>query len=157
MNTHLADQEIQQLVEDLNADETQFTGHLEACPSCRAKFMMYKMLFKEMKRNYSPVVPESFAEKVMEVAAKKQEQKIMHSYRLFYGAIVVLSLMVSMVVAQNVAIKKIITGFHSPSPGKINGVEAVLVIGAVSFLYVCLSGYINRFKKNHLISDITFF
>jgi hypothetical protein len=156
MNTHLSDLEIQQLAEELNGGKKQFAGHLEACHSCKAKYTMYKLLFKEINLSHSPVVPGSFTDKVMEVVAKKQEQKIMFYYRFFYGVITGISLTAVILLELNINIIKMFTEFHSVSPGKVSAVESILLLGAVAFFYICLSGYKNRFKKNYLLSDITF-
>jgi predicted anti-sigma-YlaC factor YlaD len=156
MNTHLTDLEIKHLAEELYEVEKQFTGHLEACSSCSAKYAMYKLLFKEINLSHSPVVPAGFADKVMEVVAKKREQQIMFRYRFFYGAITGISLTAIILLELNINIIKMFTEFHSVSPGKVSAVESVLLLGAVAFFYICLSGYKNRFKKNYLLSDITF-
>jgi len=157
MNIHLTDSEIQRLAEDLTGNEKPMAGHLEVCHPCKEKYKFYKLLFKEIKGSKSPGIPARFANTVIEIAAqKKQEHKILSYYRLFYGVIVGLSLIAIILSTQSVTIKKIITGFHPVSPAKIGAVETVLVMGAVSFIYVCLIGYKNRFKKEHLLSDITF-
>ena len=156
MNIHLTDSEIQRLAEDLTGNEKQIAGHLEACNPCKEKYEFYKLLFKEIKVCKSPGIPASFANTVIEMAAQKQEHIIMSYYRLFYGVIIGLSLIAIILSTQTVTIKKIITGFHPVAPGKIGAVETVLIMGAVSFIYVCLIGYQNRFKKEHLLSDITF-
>ena len=131
-------------------------GHFEVCHPCKEKYEFYKLLFKEIKGSKSPGIPASFANTVIEIAAQRKEHKIMSYYRLFYGVIVGLSLIAIILSTQRVTIKKIITEFHPVSPAKIGAVETVLVMGAVSFIYVCLIGYKNRFKKEHLLSDITF-
>ena len=156
MNIHLTDSEIQRLAEDLAGDEKQFARHLDACEACKTKYALYKLLFKEMKESQSPVIPKGFANKVMEVATKKQEHKIMSWYRLFYGVIIGLSLIAIILAIQSVKIKTVMIEFHPVSPGKVGAVETILIMGAVSFIYVCLNGYKSRFKKEHLISDIIF-
>ena len=156
MNVHLTDSEIQRLAEDLTGNEKPMARHLEVCHPCKKKYEFYKLLFKEVKAGKSPDIPASFANTVIEIAAQKREHKILSYYRLFYVVIIGLSLIAIILSTQSVTIKRIITGFHPVSPGKIGAVETVLIMGAVGFIYVCLIGYKNRFKKEHLLSDITF-
>jgi hypothetical protein len=155
MNTHLTDQKIQQLAEGSINDEKQVDSHLETCSSCRAKYTMYKLLFSEIYISPAPAIPPGFQAKVMEAAAKKRGQKIIFYYRLLCGIAMGASLTGIILVLKNIIVKGS-SGFNLVFPGEVNWLEAVLVIVAIIFFYIGLNGYKTRFKKEDLLSNITF-
>jgi hypothetical protein len=148
MNEHLSEKNIQLFVESPEQLSESLRKHVEVCHACQEKVKLYISLYKGLSEIESPIVPDYFAERVLEKIDVVQRKYGFEKGRLpliyaFLSAILFLI---------PVVFKNANTNFFPDSNFQTN---SIIILAFLSIVFVInkLIGQLNA--KEEWLGDIT--
>ncbi len=143
MNEHLKETEIQQLVEASLDFSKSLMTHLNSCAACKLRFNEYKAFFESLKEMPTPVIPDLFADNVVQAVKVKRQKEYLLKQQLIYACIA--------------GIASLLIGFLFDTLSFLStvSVQMVVTIGFLSFFFIALKGHGKVYRKEELLSDLT--
>ena len=145
MNTHLNEQEIQQLAEDISNGRQEQLNHVNSCILCKARYDTYLMLFDSLKNVSAPFPPYAFADKVLGAVQCKEIPKPAFKIQLVYFFVMLVAALSLLTVSMRT----------SYTDNVSTGIHIVFLFGFVGFVFICLSEYLNLFKRTNYFEGFT--